>query len=437
MPVEAVERHLDADSPLIQEVCVLPADPAGRLGDCTLVVVPNPDVLQAQKTPLALKRMWEVVEVAAATSPHPLQITKLVVVEGPLPRTPEGVVARAEVAEFARVWPAGAAHDAPADHPQAVRLLERLEAILDAPGPYTPAQHFEVDLGLDSLDWVQIRLLLSEEFSVAIPDDELWRFQTVADVVQLVVAAPSNPTDPAPEVDYSWAARLREPAAVPLDERFTMDRARRWIRHLTASFGMFCIYVVSRFMFRLEIVNEERLPKEGPFLLCPTHQSLLDSPLLYAAFPGWLIHRTVFVAYGPYFHAAPQSWLVRMGRLILTGAADNIADSMRLSWEGLQRGWAVVIFPEGNCSYDGSIMPAFPGVGLLACDAQVPIVPVLYQGSRNTCSPQRPGVRRTKIRVVVGEPLQPLSGENGRADWQAMADQWREAAIALQAEWPL
>jgi len=425
--------HLEADSPLVREACLLPSQ-AGLEG-CTAVVVPEPDALAAQKTPLLVKRFWEVVEVASASAPEPYRAGALVTLTEPLPRGAGGELDRARVAELAAAWPGSLASPSLAEdagHPRALRFLERLDQVLEAPGPYRPEQHFELDLGLDSLDLVQIRLLLSDEFGVELDDEELWRFQTVGQAIEAVVQATPE-SEPGPgERDYAWGAQLRAPAAVPLDERFNMGRwgIRRWC----SSFGMLMIALFAKLWFRLEVRGREHLP-EGPFLLCPNHQSLLDSPLVYGAFPVALVHGLVFVAYGPYFHEGPLSILVRMGRLILTGEADNVGDSMRCAFDALRRGWSVVIFPEGNCSFDGSLLPAFPGVGLLACEGQVPIVPVLYEGSGAVCSPRHPGFGRAKISITIGEPFEPPPREGaGRAEWQSVAERWREEVLALRNE---
>jgi long-chain acyl-CoA synthetase len=307
--------------------------------------------------------------------------------------------------------------------------LARLEQVLEAPGPYRPEQHLELDLELDSLDLVQVRLLLADEFGVELADEEVWRLQTIGDALSAVVATP--PPASVSKEDYSWPAQLRAPPQTSLDERFTMDRSglKRWC----ASLGMLLIALFAKLWFRLEVRGKEHLP-EGPFLLCPNHQSLLDSPLVYGAFPLALVHRLVFVAYGPYFHEGPLAILVRMGRLILTGEAGNVGDSMRCAFDALQRGWSVVIFPEGNCSFDGSLLPAFPGVGLLACEAQVPIVPVLYEGSGAVCSPRHPGFGRAKITITIGAPFSPPPREEAkRAEWQGVAERWREEILSLRA----
>jgi 1-acyl-sn-glycerol-3-phosphate acyltransferase len=233
--------------------------------------------------------------------------------------------------------------------------------------------------------------------------------------------------------DYTWPARLRERALVPLDQRFNLRR--RGVHHAAAQLGMWTLTALAKLAFRIELVHGERLPKDGPFLLCPTHQSMLDSPLIYAAFPYDMVHRTVFIAFGPYFRAAPLSWLVRMGRLILTGEGGSVTDSLRLGFDALGRGLVVCIFPEGACSPTGEVITPRPGVGILACEAQVPVVPVVFQGSHRTVSPRHPGLRPTKIRVLVGEPIPPPPPKAAltRADHMEVAERWRVAVRSLQA----
>lgn len=437
MRLDQVEAHLAGSSPLAREVCVLPRE-GQALAGATVVIVPEPATLAEQKTPLLLKRMYEVAEVGTASYVEPFRPDRVIVPEGPLARTPAGELDREAIAALAARWPEQPATLQPT-HPAALRFLERLGEVLSVPGPYAPQQHFEVDLALDSLDLVQLRALLADEFGVTVTDEELWQLQRVEDALRLVEAAagagpteppkPTEPPEPAP--DYTWAKRLREPAQVPLDERFTMNR--RGFRRLMASLGMYLLRILATVFFRLRVRHTERLPKDGPFLLCPTHLSLLDSPLVYAAFPNAVVHKTVFIAYGPYFHTGPLSLLVRPGRLILTGEADNVGDSMRLAFDALQRGWNVVVFPEGRCSYDGEIMDVFPGVGLLAAEAQVPVVPVLYEGSSGVCSPRHPGLGAPKIKITVGEPLPPPTGTS-REDYQGMAERWREVVLAMRAE---
>jgi len=127
--------------------------------------------------------------------------------------------------------------------------------------------------------------------------------------------------------------------------------------------------------------------------------------------------------------------MVRGCRLILTGDAVSALDSLRLCHQALGRGDAVCVFPEGIRSTKAGLMPAHPGIGMLACEAQAPIVPILIEGSEATLSPPSPGFHFCRIRVVVGDPIQPPGGDCFTlADYQAVADGWREAVLRLRNE---
>lgn len=418
----AIERHLCASSTLLEDVCLL-----GPLDACCAVIVPRPAALTAQQVLLPGARLRELLLAATPTAPHPVRIDTVALLGEPLPRGTDGEPARDAVAALVAARPAP---DLPAT-PATARLLARLEAVLEVPGPYAPGQRLEADLGVDSLTFMQLRALLEREFDVRLPDDEVWRVQTVGDVLRRVAEVEAPIAEPG---GYTWPVRLREPVAVPLEQRFNLDR--RGLHHASAQCGMWFVTLLSKVLFRTELVHRERLPTSGPFLLCPTHSSLLDSPLIYATFPYAMTHRTVFIAFGPYFRSAPMSWLVRMGRLILTGEGSTATDSVRLAFDGLRRGLVVCIFPEGSCSYSGQVLRPKPGVGILACEAQAPIVPIVFQGSGGTCSPRQPGLRFPKIRVLVGEPIPPPPAKDvyTRADYQAVADRWREAVVRLQRE---
>ena len=202
--LRVVERHLAEISPLIRELCLLPA---GEGAGCMAVVVPDPHELSAQKVPLVLARSRELLRAAAVTSPHPVKIEDLVLWDSPLPRTPEGepdrqgITARVEQesTQPGRASPREAVAD-----PAAQRLFGRLEEVLGVPGPFAPTQKLERDLGVDSLALVQLRLLLEQEFGVHLADEDLWRLQSVGDVLERVAAVTNPPVDPQ-RIDTTWA----------------------------------------------------------------------------------------------------------------------------------------------------------------------------------------------------------------------------------------
>jgi 1-acyl-sn-glycerol-3-phosphate acyltransferase len=216
-----------------------------------------------------------------------------------------------------------------------------------------------------------------------------------------------------------------------LEQRFPLKRSLiGWISFwcVTRSVGL-----LFRVFFLASVVGRDKLPKSGAMILAPNHVGYLDSPLLYTLLPARLIGRTFFLAFREIFREPPLSRIVRSCRLILTGDAGSLVESLRLCLGALSRGLPVCIFPEGIRSTSGTVMRPRPGTGMLACEAQCPIVPILIEGSEKTLAPPHPDFQLCRLRVTIGDPIAPPPGREFTAeDYQAVVDRWREAVLRMQ-----
>jgi 1-acyl-sn-glycerol-3-phosphate acyltransferase len=426
----------------ITDICLIPVDSSAGFGEGSFaVVVPDADELTARKVASARERVGELLVIAGCVLPPELRVTNFVLIEEELPRNSSGELDRLEIAR--RFPPRQNGPDPNStlavtsaagqffEHPSSQRFLRRLEEILEVKGPFSPTHDLETDLGMDSLTQVQVRIVLEEEFGVEIAHGELWRVRTVSNILTRVVAA-SRETQ-GPPTNTSWSHQLRLPPKGSLDQQFPLQRGLiSWILFwcVTRFVGL-----LFRVFFQATIAGRDKLPKGGAMILAPNHLSYLDSPILFTLLPARLIGRTFFLAYREIFREPPLSRIVRSCRLILTGDAESLVESLRLCREGLVRDLAVCIFPEGIRSTSGTIMKARPGIGMLACEAQCPIVPILIEGSEKTLSPPHPAFRRCRVRLTVGDPIAPPSGRDFTIDdYQAMADRWREAVLRMQAQ---
>jgi 1-acyl-sn-glycerol-3-phosphate acyltransferase len=136
---------------------------------------------------------------------------------------------------------------------------------------------------------------------------------------------------------------------------------------------------------------------EPPFLLVANHASHLDALLVLAALPPALRRRVAVAAAADYWFTRP----------LLGGLARLLVNAFPLPRRGCVRsglatcaalaadGWALLVFPEGTRSPDGAVQPFKPGVGRLAVELGLPVVPVALAGS-HACLPRgarwpRPG----------------------------------------------
>jgi 1-acyl-sn-glycerol-3-phosphate acyltransferase len=150
--------------------------------------------------------------------------------------------------------------------------------------------------------------------------------------------------------------------------------------------------------FRLRRDGHEHIP-DGKVILAANHRSFLDPFII-----GACLRRPIyFVAKKELFDKAWQGWILNaLGAFpIKRGQSDE--DSVATALGLLERGEAVVIFPEGTRHRTGPLREPRRGVGRLALESGAPVVPVALNGTARV----RRGwlIRPVKVRVRCGRPL--------------------------------
>lgn len=165
--------------------------------------------------------------------------------------------------------------------------------------------------------------------------------------------------------------------------------------------------VILPLLVRLEVVGRENFPEEGPYVLVTNHLSAFDPPLILVVCPHTIRafaaakHRRSPI-YAPLLTAMGSIWVRR-------GEVDRKA--LREALEVLRRGEVLGMAPEGTRAREVySLQKGKAGPAYLATRADVPIVPVGLTGTEKV-KENLPHLRRTAVRVVVGEPFRlPESG---------------------------
>ena len=200
------------------------------------------------------------------------------------------------------------------------------------------------------------------------------------------------------------------------------------------SVAKFVVGAVLRPATGWRVWGRDLVPRSGGLLVASNHISFWDPPLIGAILPrevhflakDELFSNAVFGAMIRSFNALP----IRRGMVDLSGMARAV--------ETLRGGGAVLLFPEGTRMRDGQLHPARPGVGMMAVNAGVPVVPCYISGSNR---PRRWLLRRQRVRVSFGTPLtwQDLAGPQtdltpGRALYQRVSDAVMREIARLRAE---
>lgn len=184
--------------------------------------------------------------------------------------------------------------------------------------------------------------------------------------------------------------------------------------------------------FRLRHEGRERLRVEGPVILAPVHRSNLDGPLI-----GSMTHRRVrYMGKESLFAHPVGGWIMRaLGSFPVSRGEANL-DAMRAAKTMLDDGEALLIFPEGTRQEGNDVGEVYDGTAFLASWASAVVVPVGAVGTEAAMPSGAKFPRRSQVAVVVGEPIAPPQGVDGRrakrSDLKAWTDELRAALTDCQ-----
>jgi glycerol-3-phosphate dehydrogenase (NAD(P)+) len=184
-----------------------------------------------------------------------------------------------------------------------------------------------------------------------------------------------------------------------------------------------------RVYLRLQGIGTEEVPRRGPLLLASNHRSFLDPFVI-----GALMKRPIYyVAKRELFEHRWCAWLLGgLGAFpIDRGRGDEQA--MATAKEILERGECVLIFPEGTRVRPGPLGAPRRGVGRLALETGVPVVPVAVIGTEQVRRGWR--VRPGRVRVRFGLITSLPRTEQVSPSLAAAATGRIWACISLQWEW--
>ncbi|MFC4351918.1 AMP-binding protein [Fodinicurvata halophila] len=400
---EEIEK-VYAEHPAIEEIAVLEQNDA-----LVALVVPNQteigrgNNLQIEQViRIALSEQGQ----ALATYQRP---TGFAISRSALPRTRLGKYQRFKLPELYRQAKAGTAvrseeeldeaDQALLNSPPAGEIFSYIKARY-ADRPVDLDSSLQLDLGIDSLEWVTLALELERRFGFALPYEEATQINSLRELLQksLEEASGSGMGD----VQREMIAPLSEEEARWLEPRRTYERV------LGATFYAID-WLLMRGIFRLTVRGEEHLPPVGqkPTIYIANHVSDLD-PLALAPALGYrrLSHAWWSGDQGRLFDSGAGRLLARATRIF---PVDERRPTSALSFalEVLDRGESVIWFPESWRSPDGELQKFLPGIGhlVLNAPAQVQVVPARLAGTFEALPRTRRWPRPKALRVTFGTPI--------------------------------
>jgi glycerol-3-phosphate dehydrogenase (NAD(P)+) len=182
-----------------------------------------------------------------------------------------------------------------------------------------------------------------------------------------------------------------------------------------------------RVWFRVSSSGHRKIP-DGPVILAANHRSFLDPFVI-----GVCLRRPIyFVAKRELFRNRLQGWLLNCLGAFPVRRGESDEDSVRTALGLLERGEAVVIFPEGTRIRSGSLAKPKRGVGRLALASGARVVPVAVTGTERARS-RRLLIKPVKVSLRFGrslsfprveDPAPRLAREVTERIWPCVQLQW-------------
>jgi len=283
------------------------------------------------------------------------------------------------------------------------------------------------DLGLSSLDRIQLLMELEQRTGQSIGEAQFAQARKVGDLERAPVSVPDS------------AAPLQSGTfEFPEWNRGVMARALRRI-----ALPYFILPLARLFAWIKTEGTENLRNMEGPVIFAVNHQSHLDVPAVLWSLPApWRYRVAPAMAkefFDAHFHPQRYSGFERFtsglnyflaclvfNAFPLPQRESGTREALRYAGDLIADGYSILIFPEGRRTDAGEIQPFQPGVGMLAARLRVPVVPVRLEGLDKVLHKSAKMATPGSARVIFGRALR-LEGD----DYKAAAKQIEDAVRAL------
>jgi 1-acyl-sn-glycerol-3-phosphate acyltransferase len=153
-----------------------------------------------------------------------------------------------------------------------------------------------------------------------------------------------------------------------------------------------------KYYFRWRVYHPERVPLTGPVILAANHASFLDPPLIGSP----IRRRLTFLARDTLFRYPGVKQLLRSWHAVPVDREGGGAAGIKIVLAVLAGNNAVVLFPEGTRTRDGSLQHARSGIGLIVAKSGAPVVPVRLSGTYEAYGRHRRWPHPHRVTVIYG-----------------------------------
>ncbi|MGL5099806.1 MAG: 1-acyl-sn-glycerol-3-phosphate acyltransferase, partial [Fusobacteriaceae bacterium] len=221
-----------------------------------------------------------------------------------------------------------------------------------------PDSHTEIDIGMDSLDNVELIAFIETTFGIQFSEEELAKSKLVREIADMIRIKGGEFR----EAEVDWQKIFNMPINHPMPKS---DCAGRIINNLILR-PFFSLYL------KLKKSGVEKISKT-PTIFVGNHQSMLDAFAFAQLLDKETATKTYSIGISRHFASGWRKWLAERSNIIVIDMDKNIRETLKISAKVLKEGKNILIFPEGARTRDGELQEFKKSFAILSKELNIPV----------------------------------------------------------------
>ena len=382
-PVE-IEQWIMANTNLIQEMAVAEVDSV-----LTAVVYPNfQKIVEEKITNIKETLKWGVIDKYNGKAPNYRKILDIRIVQEELPKTKLGKVRRFMLHSLLNKKEEENIKIEEPKFQEYSELKSYLEKVKNK--KITPMAHLELDLGLDSLDMVELLTHLETSYGIKGEESIIVNNPTVEKLANYIK---ENRGERKFE-EINWKEYLNQ------EKNITLPNSNIAIHLIKA-----LLWLPLTLYIRVKKSGIENIPNDRPVIFAGNHQSFLDAFIFGYATPFKYLVNSYSLAKIKHFNKGYLKFLANHSNVVLVDINKNLGEVLQTMAKVLKEGKNIVIFPEGARTRDGEMLEFKKAFAILAKEMEVDIVPFGIRGAYEAFPANSKLPKPAQVEIKYFEPI--------------------------------
>ena len=383
-PIE-IEQWIMGKTNLIQEIVVAEIDSV-----LTAVIYPNFQKISEEKvTNIKETLKWGVIDSYNGKAPNYKKILDIRIVQEEMLKTKIGKIRRFMIPEMLKAKENDNIVIEEPKFEEYTMLKEYLVKVKKK--PVTPFAHIELDLGMDSLDMVELLTYLESTFGIKASEELIIENSTVE---KLAVYIKENRGENKVE-EVNWNEYLNKDIDVELPKS-----------NIVTKIGKAILWIVFKLYIRVKKEGTENITTD-PVIYAGNHQSFLDAFLFNHVVPTNVLNNVYYLAKVKHFSKGYMKTLGENSNVILVDINKNLGEVLQTLAMVLRSGKSVAIFPEGARTRDGKMLEFKKAFAILAKELNIPIVPFGIKGAFEAFPSNSKFPKSSNVEIRFFERIEP------------------------------